>query len=103
MEHVRVNQKMRIQVPVTYTSEISTQSLVVKNEKAIVCNLEPNHQVFNQLSGLLLAKCMATRDAHIHGTTDFNRELTPESDLSTSSAEDKNEEPSRLIFAPLKV
>jgi hypothetical protein len=46
-----------------------------------------------------LAKCIATRDAHVHGTIDFNREPTPESYLSTSLAEDKDEEPSRLAIA----
>lgn len=47
------------------------------------------------------SQCMATRDAHVRGTTGFDRDPTPESDLSTSSAEDKPEEPSRLILSPL--
>jgi hypothetical protein len=48
-----------------------------------------------------LSKCVATGPAYVHGTTDFDREGSPESDLSTSSAEDNDEEPSRGIFRPL--
>lgn len=41
---------------------------------------------------------MSTRPGHIEGTISYQRNPSPESDLSTESEEDKNEEPSRLAF-----
>jgi hypothetical protein len=48
-----------------------------------------------------IGKIAATRDAHVHDTTDFARNPSPTSDLSSSSSEDKDEEFSRQIFPPL--
>ncbi|KZF26769.1 hypothetical protein L228DRAFT_243284 [Xylona heveae TC161] len=54
----------------------------------------------NRFFGLfsLISEAIATRPAHIPGTQGAMRNPSPESDLSSSSAEDKDEEASRQMF-----
>jgi hypothetical protein len=51
----------------------------------VIDTLHQNSIFFGVFEGL--AKCVSTGAAYVHDTTDFNREKSLESDLSTSSAE----------------
>jgi hypothetical protein len=55
---------------------------------------KPFYTAFKRLS-----EVMATRAAHVPGTEDHARNPSPESDLSSSSQEDKEEGPSRAVLA----
>jgi hypothetical protein len=59
-------------------------------------NKNPFHGCFSHL-----AEAMATRPAHVVDTIGYDRSPSPDSDLSTSSQEDKPEQTSRAALHDL--